>query len=143
MGYMTNSGVAPYDPATNVGKVRIITGDVVYGPISGGVAQYEMFSDVEIQAFLVESSDDVLRAAGYGYLALSGRASLQAKTVKDYDLSIDLKAVAAELRKQADDLFKRADEKDARDDGFEIVNTGRNYTFAELAERPFWGYDLW
>lgn len=142
---MTNSGIAPYDPDTLVGKVRIITGDVVYGTPSGGVAEYEMFSDEEITAFLVESDDNVLRAAGYGYLALSGRASLQAKTVKDYDLSVDLKAVAAELRKQADDLFKRADEKDKRDgvsDVFELAATGRELTATELAEPANWLWNL-
>lgn len=140
---MTNSGVAPYDPSTLVGKVRVITGDVVYGTPSGGFAEYEMFSDEEIEAFLVEAEDNVLRAAAYGYLALSGRASLQAKTVKDYDLSVDLKAVAAELRKQADDLFKRADEKDGRDgvsDVFEWSATGRAYTRAELERTENW---LW
>lgn len=142
---MSNSGVAPYDPSTLVGKVRVITGDVNYGAITAGMAEYEMFSDDEIEAFLVESEDNVLRAAGYGYLALSGRASLQAKTVKDYDLSVDLKAVAAELRKQADDLFKRADEKDVRDgvsDVFEWAATGRPYTAAELAEPENWLWNL-
>jgi len=140
---MTNTGIAPYDPSTPVGRVRVITGDVVYGTPSAGFAEYEMFSDEEIEAFLVESDDNILRAAGFGYLALSGRASLQAKTVKDYDLSVDLKAVAAELRKQADDLFKRADEKDGRDgvsDVFEWTATGRSYTIAELAEPRNW---LW
>lgn len=140
---MSNSGVAPYDPSTPIGKVRVITGDVEYGAIVGGVAEYEMFSDAEIEAFIVEAEDNILRAAGYGYLALAGRASLKAKTIKDYDLSVDLKAVAAELRKQADDLFKRADEKDKRDgvsDVFELAQTGRPYTAAELAEREYW---LW
>jgi hypothetical protein len=145
MDSMSNSGVAPYDPSTLVGKVRVVTGDVNYGTPVGGFAEYEMFSDDEIEAFLVESEDSVLRAAAYGYLALSGRASLQAKTVKDYDLSVDLKAVAAELRKQADDLFKRADEKDGRDgvsDVFEWAATGRPYTVSELAEPENWLWNL-
>lgn len=142
---MTNSGVAPYDPDTLVGKVRIVTGDVNHGAITGGMADYEMFSDTDIEGFLDIAEENVLRAGGFGFLALSGRASLQAKTVKDYDLSVDLKALAAELRKQAESLFKQADEKDKRDgveDVFELTRTGRPYTPDELAEEENWWWIL-
>jgi hypothetical protein len=140
---MTNIGVAPYDPDTLVGRVRVITGDVVYGTITEGMAEYELFSDAEIESFILEAEESTLRAAGFGYLALAGRASLDAKSIKDYDLSVDLKARSAELRKQAMELFAQADEKDKRDgvsDVFELANTGRPYSAAELAEREYW---LW
>lgn len=142
---MTNTGVAPYDPATLVGKVRVTTGDVNYGTPAGGIAQYEMFSDADINAFLVTAEDNVLRAAGFGFMALAGRASLDSKTIKDYDLSIDLKSLADSLRKQAVEFFKQADDKDARDgvaDVFELTRTGREYTVDELAERENWWWIL-
>lgn len=142
---MTNIGVAPYDPTTLVGKVRVITGDVNYGAITAGEAEYEMFSDEDIEAFLVTAEDNVLRAAGFGFMSLAGRASLDSKTIKDYDLSIDLKSLADSLRKQAAEFFKQADDKDARDgvtDVFELTRTGRAYTNDELAERENWWWIL-
>lgn len=138
---MTNIGVAPYDPTTNVGKVRVTTGDVNYGAITDGEAEYEMFADTDIEAFLITAEDNILRAAGFGFMALAGRASLDSKTIKDYDLSIDLKNLAESLRKQAAEFFKQADEKDKRDgvdDVFELARTGRPYTVDELAEPENW-----
>lgn len=140
---MTNTGVAPYDPATLVGKVRVITGDVNYGTPAGGMAEYELFSDAEINAFLVAAENNVLRASGFGYLALAGRAALDAKSVKDYDLSIDLRSRADKLQAQANLYFDQADEKDKRNgvqDVFELANTGRGLTIEELAEPYNW---LW
>jgi hypothetical protein len=141
---MTNIGVAPYDPATLVGKVRVTTGDVIYGAITAGEAQYEMFSDADIEAFLVTAEDSVLRAAGFGFMSLAGRASLDSKTIKDYDLSIDLKSLADSLRKQAAEFFKQADDKDTRDgvnDVFELTRTGREFTTEELAESENWWWN--
>ena len=112
---MTNIGVAPYDPETLVGKVRVITGDVNYGAITAGEAEYELFSDTEIEAFLVAGEDNVLRASAFAYLALAGRAAVDAKSVKDYDLSVDLKSRADKLQAQANSYFDQADAKDKRD----------------------------
>jgi hypothetical protein len=140
---MTNTGVAPYDPATLVGKVRVMTGDVNYGTPAAGVAQYELFSDAEINSFLLAGEDNVLRASGFAYLALAGRAAVDAKSVKDYDLSIDLRSRADKLQAQAKSYFDQADEKDKRDgvqDVFELARTGRELTIDELAEPYNW---LW
>lgn len=140
---MTNIGVAPYDPTTLVGKVRVLTGDVTYGAITEGMAEYELFSDEEIESFILVGEESTLRAAGFAYLALAGRASLDAKSIKDYDLSVDLKSRSAELRKQGMEFFAQADEKDKRDgvsDVFELARTGRREHHAELAEYEYW---LW
>ena len=142
---MANSGVAPYDPATLVGKVRVLTGDVTYGTPSGGFADYELFSDDEIEAFLVAGEDNVLRASGFAYLALAGRAAVDAKSVKDYDLSVDLRSRADKLQAQANEYFTQADEKDKRDgvsDVFELANTGRSLTLDELADPDNWLWNL-
>lgn len=142
---MTNSGVAPYDPSTDVGKVRVLTGDVTYGAITGGMADYELFSDAEIEAFLVAGEDNVLRASGFAYMALAGLAAVDAKSVKDYDLSVDLRSRADKLLAQANGFFDQADAKDVRDgvqDVFELANTGRSLTFDELAEPENWLWNL-
>jgi hypothetical protein len=141
---MTNIGVAPYNPATLVGKVRVTTGDVIYGTITSGQAEYQMFSDADIQAFLLTAEDNVLRAAGFGFMSLAARASLESKTIKDYDLSIDLKSLADSLRKQANEFFNQADNADARLgnlDVFELTRTGRDLTWPELAERENWWWE--
>jgi len=143
---MANVGIAPYDPTTLVGKVRVLIGDVdstFTNPPKNGFGNYELFSDEEIESFILSAEESTLRAAGFAYLALAGRASLDAKSIKDYDLSIDLKSRSAELRKQAMEFFAQADEKDKRDgvsDVFELAQTGRPYTLAELAEPEYW---LW
>jgi hypothetical protein len=141
---MTNIGVAPYNPATLVGKVRVTTGDVIYGTITAGQAEYQMFSDADIEAFLVTAEDNILRAAGFGFMALAARASLESKTIKDYDLSIDLKSLADSLRKQANEFFNQADDADVRlgnMDVFELTRTGRDFTWPELAERENWWWE--
>jgi hypothetical protein len=144
---MSNIGIAPYDPTTLVGKVRAVTGDVNYAranPNQAGFGDYEMFSDADIEAFLITAEDNVLRSAGFGFMALAGRASLESKTIKDYDLSIDLKSLADSLRKQANEFFNQADNADARLgnlDVFELTRTGRDYTWPELAERENWWWE--
>jgi hypothetical protein len=77
-------------------------------------------------------------------MALAARASLESKTIKDYDLSVDLKSLADSLRKQAAEFFKQADEADARLgnlDIFELTRTGRDFTVEELAERENWWWN--
>jgi hypothetical protein len=142
---MANIGIAPYDPSTPVGKVRILTGDVNYVDAGGGNGTYDLFSDAEIEGFLIAGEDSTLRAAGFAYMALAGVAAVDAKSVKDYDLSIDLRSRADKLREQAIAYFNQADEKDVRDgvsDVFELTRTGRDYTYEELAERENWLWNL-
>jgi len=140
---MANTGIAPYDPSTPVGQMRIITGDVNYVDAGGGNGTYNLFSDVELEGFLALANNELLRSAGFAYMALAGVAAVDAKSVKDYDLSVDLRSRADKLREQAIAYFKQADERDVRDgvfDVFELTRTGRDYTDAELAERENW---LW
>lgn len=134
---MTNLGVAPYDPTTLVGQVRVVTGDVTYGVITAGMAEYELFSDNDITAFLIVAEGNILRAAGFGYSALAARAAVDAKMVKDFDLTVDLRARSTALQATADAFFAQADEKDVRDgvsDVFEITTSGREYSVDELGE---------
>mgnify|MGYP001361170439 CR=1 FL=1 len=142
---MANIGVAPPDFSTEVGQFRALVGDTSYVATNPGFGDYKMFSDAEIQAFLAQGGGSEFRAAGYAFLALSGQAALQSKSVKTDDLSIDLKNQAEALRKTAEFWFQRADEEDAAaglDDEFLIVPTGQGRSCRcapELAARPVCG----
>lgn len=141
---MANPGIYPVDTATNVGKVRILTGDMISVPLSPvveGEQDYTLFSDAEIDIFLAYGEDSPIRAAGYAYLQLSGAAAQQAESIKDYDLQVDSRQKAEALRSQAMFYFEQADKFDlASDEAFQIVSTGRRPTCAELAECPTYSY---
>lgn len=122
-----NPGAYPLDPTTEVGKLRVTIGDVnstPYNPVRPNVQNYKMFSDVELEVFIAQGSS-VLRAAGFAYLALAAQASLNSKSVADYDLRVDTTKRGADLRAIAQRFFDQADEQDAgTDEGFQIVPTG-------------------
>lgn len=136
---MSNPGVYPLDATSDVGKVRLIIGDTIsvpLDPVVSGQQDYTMFSDAEIDVFL-SYSESPMRAAGYAYLSLAGVAAQQAESIKDYDLAVDSRQKAEQLRAQADAFFAEADRVEAGGDtGFQIVNTGRRFTRQELAETP-------
>ena len=133
-----NIGVAPAVLTTLVGQFRLITGDLNYKPLApavSGMGNYTLFSDDEIITFLTFADDSPFRAAGYAFMQLSGAAAQQAESIKDYDLQIDRRQKAEQLRAQATFFFEQADRLDLQsDEGFNIVATGRRKTFAELAE---------
>lgn len=122
-----NPGAYPLDPTTDVGRLRVTIGDTVstpYSPVRPGEQNYGMFSDVELEVYL-DQGGGVLRAAGLAYTSLAAQASLHAKSVKDYDLSVDLTKRGDALLKIAQEFFDLADGQDAGSaDGFEIVQTG-------------------
>lgn len=139
---MSNPGIAPPDFSTHVGAFRLVTGDVNYAalnPVVAGQGDYTLFSDAEVQGYL-DVSAGILSAAGYAYMALAAEAALKAKSVKDFDLSVDLTKRAAELRAQAAAFFQRAaDEDAASEDAFTIVHTGNRYGYWPPELAP-WDY---
>lgn len=134
-----NEGVAPPDFSTTVGQFRLLANDTYYvhtDPPQQDVGIYTLFSDDEIDAYLALQSN-VYRAVGLAYLGLANTAAREAESIKDYDLAIDSRQKAEQLRAQADAFFAEADRADAAGDtGFQIVNTGRRLTRQELAETP-------
>ena len=123
-----NDGLVPLDPATPVGQFRIMVGDTTaeaYDPPVAGRGNYAMFSDLEIEGFIAASGDNLYRAVGFSYLTLAGQAAMESKSVKDFDLSIDLTKRATDLRLIADTWFGRADDQDAYlEDAFFIAPLG-------------------
>jgi len=137
---MANLGVAPPNFSTNLGSFRLLANDVYFVPTNPavtGVGDYLLFSDNEIDAYLLLQSN-VYRAVGLAYIGLANTAARQAESIKDFDLAIDSRQKAEQLRAQADAFFTLADRADAEGDmGFQIVDTGKQcYCRDELAEYP-------
>ena len=141
-----NPGVYPLDPNTDVGKLRVIIGDTnstPYSPPQAGIQNYAMFSDVEMEV-LIASNDSLLRAASSAYFSLAAQAALNAKSVKDYDLSVDLTKRSSELRAIAEGFKDQADAEDAdSDDAFLIVPTGTEWRRPWPPEAAPWVVNRW
>jgi hypothetical protein len=140
-----NPGIYPIDPLTAVGQFRLAEGDVYsspYSPVEPGFQNYGELSDAEIEGYLALSADNVPRGIGMYYLSLSGQAAKRSKTVKDYDLAVNLEKRAADLRATAQIWFDRADANDAlsAEDAFEIVPTGvTGGDWIAEGTSPIWG----
>lgn len=120
---MVNAGIAPPDPQTDVGAIRYLIGDAEYtelDPPQDDMGAYEMFSDDQITTFLELGEGSTNRAIAYAYLNLASQAALQSKTVKDFDLQVDLTKRSADLRAIAAMWFDRADEEDS--DSADIID---------------------
>jgi len=138
---MANEGIAPPHYSTAVGTFRLLADDTYSVPLVppvAGLGNYTLFSDEEIDAYLVLQSN-VYRAVGLSYMALAGSAAQQAESIKDYDLAVDRRQKAEQLRLQAAEYFRLADDADAAGEtGFRIVGTGLQYPYwHELAEYPY------
>lgn len=138
-----NDGLVPLDPATPVGQFRIMVGDTTaeaYDPPVAGRGNYTMFSDLEIEGFVAAAGDNLYRAVGFSYLTLAGQAAMESKSVKDFDLSIDLTKRATDLRLIADTWFGRADDQDAYlEDAFFIAPLGDVCDPIPEGMMPRWG----
>ena len=125
-----NPGAYPLDPATLVGRFRILYGDTdsePYDPVVVGIQNYQELSDAEIEGFISQGSDSIPRGIGYLYIAMAGQAAKQSKVVQDQDLRVDLTKRSAELRAIAEVWFGSADNDDLvnAEEAFEIVPTGQ------------------
>lgn len=141
---MVNVGIAPPDPTTDVGRFRMLSGDIAWTPLDPpqpGYGEYEKFSDAEIEAYLAQGGDSVPRAIGYSYLYLAGQAAIASQSVRDYDLQVDTTKRAADLRAIAQVWFDTADNDDviAAEEGFELVPTGTTGGFLPEGIIPQWG----
>jgi hypothetical protein len=105
-----------YDPATPLGRVRLIITDTdETNPI---------FQDPELEAFLALNDQDVRLAAADALDAIASNEALVQKRIKLLDLSTDGPAVAKELREHAKRLRDAVDSEVAVD-------------FAEMAHDEF------
>lgn len=127
---MVNRGVAPYDTSTPIGVLRVTIGDTIYAPLDppeSGFGDYEMFSDTELTGFVDLGEENVFRSAGFAFMSLAGKAALESKMIKDYDLQVDLRNRSRDLREAAFGFFAQADARDERlglDDFIFVTHTG-------------------
>lgn len=70
-------------------------------------------TDDEIDVFFSSARDSVLRAVGNYYLAQAGVASATAKSVKDFDLAVDLKERYKAFLATAQDFFNQAESEES------------------------------
>ena len=129
---MPNPGAYPLNPNTPTGQFRLLTGDTQSVPLDppvSGQQDYEKFSDAEIEGYLAAGGDSIPRAIGFAYLYLASRAAMESKSIRDFDLQVDLTKRAADLRAIAQMWFDRADGDDeaSAEEAFEVVPTGRSH----------------
>ena len=118
-----NPGAREYDPEDPVGRFRLIYQINAFAELNGpdpDVVNYAELSDAEIEAYLAQGGGNVNRGIGYYVLAQSSHAARQAKSVKDYDLAVDLRSLAKELDAAAQSWFNRADREDMVDGANDI-----------------------
>lgn len=116
------------DYTAPVGQVRLLISDVdEANPI---------LDDPMIEGFLTLNAGHVRRAAADALDAIASSESLVSKVLKTQDLSTDGAKVADSLRKHADRLRQLADEAEADDFAFDIVDYNPR---PGRAEYPVWG----
>lgn len=122
--------VYPPDYSTVVGQIRLLIPDVdqLGDPANSSATAAYIFDDSQVQAFATLYSNNVKRAAAQAKLVLATSEALISKVIRTDDLQTDGAKLGAELRAQAVELNKQADQDDFSDsyDAFEIIDFNRN-----------------
>lgn len=122
---MANTGVAPVDLGSNVGKVRVLLGDTDPTNVSNNVGTYLFFSDAELEAILGMYSDSPQMAAARCLDTIAGSQALLLKSWSSDDLSVNGDRIAKELRELAKQLRSEAVQAEGSE-AFEIVAFGED-----------------
>lgn len=103
------------DYTTDAGKVRAMIPDISESD--------PILSDNQITAFLAVSGDNIKKAVAAAWRTIATETTLLYKYVKTDDLLVDGPRMAAELLKNAKDLYAEAVEDIAQEssDTFEVV----------------------
>lgn len=103
-----------YDPATTAGQVRLLITDTdVHNPI---------FTDEEIDAFLLMEESNVRRSAAMALDTIATNEALTLKVIRVLDITTDGAKLADSLMTRAAALRAQADrEEDADGGGFDIA----------------------
>lgn len=138
-----NDGAVPFDPTSDVGKFRVMCGDTSaakYTPDEPGRGNYNLFSDDEISVQLEIAGCNFNRAIGNAYLTLAGKAALESKHVRDFDLTVDVTKRPDSLRQIAYEWFARADKEAAgSEDALFITPANDDCTPIPEGMMPRWG----
>jgi hypothetical protein len=109
--------ITPPDYNTPIGQVRLLIPDTeqLEDPKDLTASSQYIFSDAQLQAFIVLYNNNVKRAAAAAKLALATSEALISKVIKTYDFATDGAKLGAELRAQAKQLQDEAREDDMYD----------------------------
>lgn len=122
--------IYPPDYSSVVGQIRLLIPDVeqLGNPADSSATAEYIFDDHQIQAFATLYSNNVKRAAAQAKLVLATSEALINKVIRTDDLQTDGAKLGAELRAQAIELNRQADQDDFADayDAFEIIDFNRN-----------------
>lgn len=137
-------GVAPLDPATDVGRFRLATGDVDFVPLDPpevGFGAYAVWGDAQIEAFIVLGGGSVARAIALAYSQMAAGWASSGATIKTDDLTYSSKDSVGNWLNLAKYWDEIADAEDSRaiDNYFDLVEVrseGRCCT-PELAARSY------
>ena len=117
--------------ATDIEKMRVLIPDAeqIYD-------NDYLFDDDDLQTYLEVANGNPLRAAGYAVMAIATSEAIISKVIRTQDLQTNGATLAEALRKQAELLFKRADDDEAKADGFymNIVDYDGVWPRPELTE---------
>ena len=134
---MANSGVAPVDLTSNVGRVRVLLGDTDPTNVSGGLGDYLYFSDDELNAVLGLYDNNPKLAAARCLETIAASQALLLKSWTSDDLSVRGDAIAESLRKIAQQLRAEVISGESSD-AFEIFpfphHHHHSHNFEEIPE---------
>ena len=122
---MANTGVAPVDLGSNIGRVRVLLGDTDPTNVSNNVGTYLFFSDSEIESILGMYSDSPQLAAARCLETIAGSQALLLKSWSSDDLTVNGDRIAKELRETAKQLRAEAMASQSSE-AFEIVAFGED-----------------
>lgn len=135
-----NRGIAPPNPGTDVGRMRLALGDseyTPYDPPQPGYGQYQIFSDDELSNFLELAGGSVPRAVAMAYRQIGASWASTGATIRTDDLTYSARDSVGNWLTLADYWDKVADKQDERaaDDTFNLVSINRverNFRDADL-----------
>lgn len=114
--------------ANNIAVVRVLIPDTE--EVFGDAGDETLFSDTDIENYLLAGGGSELRAAAFANYAIATSEALISKVIRTQDLQTDGAKVAEALIKKGDALMKQADREDAAaDSGFyQIINYQDGWT---------------
>lgn len=133
-----NTGIAPPDFESDVGKFRLHIGDTEFedlDPPQPDKGSYQQMSDAKIEAYLSVANGSIFRALGDYNLALANAAAANSKIIKDHDLQLSTVQRANDYRRIALGWYQRADDEDVTEGTQDIFDAfslgGRNEAIPE------------
>lgn len=112
---MANTGVAPVDLGSNIGRVRVLLGDTDPTNVVNNVGEYLFFSDAEVESILTMYGDNPKLAAARALETIAGSQALLLKSWSSDDLTVNGDRIAKELRETAKQLRAEAADWESSD----------------------------